>query len=398
VKAALRAVAPGAAVLLAAVGFMAVASDATVADTAGTYGLVVYGAGLALAWVFHRSRAFIVLGALALLDIAVLGEVDRSELLLAFGTMLLLLLGGLAVVRDRGVASRIGSLQVLGAGTLIAISVLVFADPARVASFAAQPTLLPLEAEIWPGYPRVTVVVALLTLLAASYGFYRYRGPVERALIWCVVLIMVAMHPQAGDSLSSLFLMASGLTLTIGLVETSYMMAYRDELTGLPGRRALMQYLDGIQGTYTIAMVDVDHFKKFNDKHGHDVGDQVLQLVASRLARAPGGAKAYRYGGEEFTLLLPGRNREEALPHLESVRESIADARFSLRSWTRPRKKPDSGGKKKGEAKQPRALSVTVSIGMADTTGKEVDPESILKKADKALYRAKKKGRNEVSK
>jgi GGDEF domain-containing protein len=401
VKSALRALAPGAGVLLAAVAFLLLASDSTVADAAGTYGLVVYGAGLALAWVFHRSRAFIVLGALALLDIAVLGEVDRSELLLAFGTMLLLLLGALAVVRDRGIASRVGALQVLGAGTLIAVSALIFADPARVASFAAQQTLLPLETEIWPGYPRVTVVVALLTLLAVSYGFYRYRGPVERALIWCVVLIMVAMHPEAGDALSALFLMASGLTLTIGLVETSYMMAYRDELTGLPGRRALMQYLDGIQGTYTIAMVDVDHFKKFNDKHGHDVGDQVLQLVASRLARASGGAKAYRYGGEEFTLLLPGRTREEALPHLETVRESIAEARFSLRSWTRPRKKPESGGgenKKKSEAKQPRGLSVTVSIGMADTTGKEADPESILKKADQALYRAKKKGRNQVSK
>ena len=77
-----------------------------------------------------------------------------------------------------------------------------------------------------------------------------------------------------------------------------------------------MQYLDGIKGLYTIAMVDVDHFKTFNDKHGHDVGDQVLQLVASRLARSPGGGRAYRYGGEEFTLIFPGRTREQALPHL----------------------------------------------------------------------------------
>jgi len=399
VKAAFRAVAPGAGVLLAAVVFMALASDRVVADTAGTYGLVVYGAGLALAWVFHRSRAFIALGALAVVDITLLGEVDRSELLIAFGTIVLLLLGVLAVLRDRGVASRVGSLQLLGAATLGAISVLVFADPERVAAFAAQPSLLPLEGEIWPGYPRITAVVAVLTLLAVSYGFYRHRGPVERSLIWCVVLLVVAMHPEAGLAGSSLFLMASGLTLTIGLVETSYVMAYRDELTGLPGRRALMQYLDGIQGTYTIAMVDVDHFKKFNDRHGHDVGDQVLQLVASRLGRAPGGAKAYRYGGEEFTLLFPGRTREEALPHLESVRESVADARFSLRSWKRPRKKPEAGGStKKSESKQSRALSVTVSIGMADTTGKDVDPESILKKADQALYRAKKKGRNQVSK
>jgi diguanylate cyclase (GGDEF)-like protein len=175
-------------------------------------------------------------------------------------------------------------------------------------------------------------------------------------------------------------------------------MAYRDDLTGLPGRRALTQYLDGIAGTYTIAMVDVDHFKKFNDRHGHDVGDQVLRIVASCLARAPGGGKAYRYGGEEFTLLYPGRTREEALPHLEKVRASIEGARFTLRSWKRPRKKPRGSPAAKAKSRKARTLSVTVSIGMADTTVSDATPESILKNADQALYRAKKRGRNRVAK
>jgi len=78
------------------------------------------------------------------------------------------------------------------------------------------------------------------------------------------------------------------------------------------------------------------------------------------------------------------------------VRASVEEARFSLRSWKRPRKKPEGGVKdKSGRA---RTLSVTVSIGMADTTGKDGTPAAILKKADQALYRAKKKGRNQVSK
>ncbi len=92
---------------------------------------------------------------------------------------------------------------------------------------------------------------------------------------------------------------------------------------------------------------------------------------AARLARASGGGRAYRYGGEEFT----------------------------LRSWRRPRKKPVDPGAWRGARKQgPKRLSVTVSIGVADSTGKDPSPEAVLKKADQALYRAKKAGRNRVVK
>jgi len=393
-----KALFPGGGVFLAAVVFWVRAGDAVVGTMAGTYGLVVYGAGLALAWVFHRSRAFMALSALALIDITVFGEAGRTALTVPMGTMVLGLLGVIAVIRDRGIASRVGSLQALGAGLVAAATAGFMADPERLARVAARPALLPLEVVVWPGYPRLTLAVAAFGALAVAYGCFRYRGPVERSLIWSVVLLLMAMHPAVSPGGASLFLVATGLAITLGVVETSYIMAYRDDLTGLPGRRALTQYLDGISGTYTIAMVDVDHFKRFNDKHGHDVGDQVLRIVASCLARAPGGGKAYRYGGEEFTLLYPGRTREEALPHLEKVRTSIEAAGFTLRSWKRPRKKPKGGGPAKAKSRNSRTLSVTVSIGMADTTASDATPESILKAADQALYRAKKKGRNRVAK
>ncbi|MDA0329579.1 MAG: hypothetical protein O2958_11290 [Gemmatimonadetes bacterium] len=247
--AAFKALFPGGAVLLGAAIYLWFETPDRVADAASTYGLVVYGAGLALAWVFHRSRAFVALAVLALVDIAVVGTPDRSSLILAFGTIVLGLFGALGLIRDRGVASRVGSFQLLGAGVLAAVAAFVFADPARVAAFAAEPQMLPLETMMWPGYPRITLAIATFAFLAVGYGFHRYRGPVERALVWCVVLLMVAMHPQVTEAASALFLMATGLTLTLGVVETSHRMAYRDDLTGLPGRRALMQYLDGIKGT-----------------------------------------------------------------------------------------------------------------------------------------------------
>ena len=176
-------------------------------------------------------------------------------------------------------------------------------------------------------------------------------------------------------------------------------MAYRDDLTGLPARRALMRDLDALGGLYSAAMVDVDHFKRFNDRHGHDVGDQVLRMVATQIGRVRGGGRAYRYGGEEFTLLFPGKAKKETLEHLEEVREWVADATFTLRHWRRPRKKPvDPGGWKFSDGAKAKRLSVTVSIGVADSAGAEVEPEEVLKKADRALYRAKKNGRNRVAK
>lgn len=101
--------------------------------------------------------------------------------------------------------------------------------------------------------------------------------------------------------------MSSQIMLILVVAHEAYQMAFRDELTGLPGRRALNERLQRLGRTYVIAMAGVDHFKRFHDTHGHDVGDQVLRLVASQLRQIGGGGKAYRYGGEELTLVFPGK-------------------------------------------------------------------------------------------
>ena len=87
-------------------------------------------------------------------------------------------------------------------------------------------------------------------------------------------------------------------------------------------------------------MCDVDHFKKFNDTYGHDAGDQVLRMVASKLSHVGGGGRTFRYGGEEFLVVFRGRSASEAKPFVESLRCSIADAGFVLRSPDRPARKP----------------------------------------------------------
>jgi diguanylate cyclase (GGDEF)-like protein len=112
-------------------------------------------------------------------------------------------------------------------------------------------------------------------------------------------------------------------------------MAYRDELTQLPSRRALNESLLKVGDSYTIAMVDVDHFKQFNDTYGHETGDQVLQMIASRLADVSGGGKAFRYGGEEFAVMFPNKLMDEAYPSLEALRKSVEKSTFKVRDIDR---------------------------------------------------------------
>lgn len=172
-------------------------------------------------------------------------------------------------------------------------------------------------------------------------------------------------------------------------------MAFRDDLTGLPSRRALNEQLPGLGNRYAIAMVDVDHFKRFNDTYGHDVGDQVLRMVGAKMMSVTGGGRPFRYGGEEFTVLFPGKTCKDAAPHLERLRQSIEDYRMNLRSGDRPAD-DERGRNKRAGSRGSDSVSVTVSIGVAEINNRFTDPHSVIKGADEALYKAKGKGRNQV--
>lgn len=232
----------------------------------------------------------------------------------------------------------------------------------------------------------------LIALTLTAYRGVRQHSAMDNGLFWALALMLYSLLNSHSHDVLSIFMASAILVLIVVVVEISYTMAFRDELTGLPGRRALNQTLMKLGGRYTIAMLDVDHFKKFNDRYGHDIGDEVLKMVASRMARVNGGGKPFRYGGEEFTIVFAGKNTEAALPHLEQLRESIADYPFTVRGPGRPRKKP--GEAKDGSSQQVR---ITVSIGAAEREGESRSTQDVIKNADKALYRAKKAGRNRVT-
>jgi len=213
------------------------------------------------------------------------------------------------------------------------------------------------------------------------------RTKVEEGLLWA----LVAMYLGLNDSVF-LYAGTAGLILVFAVLEHGYDIAFRDELTGLPGRRAFNNAMGQLGGTYAIAMCDVDHFKKFNDAYGHDVGDQVLKMVAAKLSQVGGGGRAFRYGGEEFLVVFRGRSAREAAPFAESLRRSIADKEFVVRAPDRPARKPRRA--KEPEPTNAPRVNITISIGIAERSKRHSTPELVLDAADAALYRAKEAGRN----
>lgn len=236
------------------------------------------------------------------------------------------------------------------------------------------------------------------------------RKPADGALFWSLVAFFLAVHFLRMTRVSAVYAATAACILAISIIENSYLLAYHDELTSLPSRRAFNDALLRLQDPYSIAVVDIDHFKRFNDTYGHDTGDQVLQLVATRLARVTGGGQAYRCGGEEFTILFPGKTVREVVDHLEELRAAIEASAFRMRGCDRRQvpRGPDRrnhhgrGRPSKGRAIRELAdgksstLSVTVSIGVATSKKEFPHPDLVLKAADQALYRAKANGRNQI--
>lgn len=191
-----------------------------------------------------------------------------------------------------------------------------------------------------------------------------------------------------------LFYTLALLLVIAAIIKESYKMAFVDTLTNIPARRALEIEFLKLTSKYAIAMADIDHFKKFNDTYGHDVGDDVLKLIAKELSEVKGGGKAFRYGGEEFTILFKNKTADEAYMFLEEVRENIAKRGFILRSDDRPKKEP----KRKKESSSKKSINLSISIGVATSSKATKNPMDILKLADNALYKAKENGRNCVIK
>jgi diguanylate cyclase (GGDEF)-like protein len=355
--------------------------------TAGPYAVLLTGVGMAV-W-FNRGRSFVLLASL-LLGWAVFHNLPGKPVFIAI-TLLVPLNALVAfVARERG--ARYGMafrwLILLAAEVLL----LIWLDSTSVAG--QEPAHWALRS---PPVPLVGRVMFAAAFAAAVWRAYLEPRPLQISNAAALVSFFVGAYWAERTGVFAAFLVGAGVMLIVALLQESHRLAFRDELTGLPGRRALDERLRTLGAGYAIAMVDVDHFKKFNDTHGHDIGDQVLKLVAGRLAQMGGGGIAYRYGGEEFCVLFPDGDLRGATRHLESMRGSIERYKMAVRGEDRPRNPDDAASLRLNKPAQ-KTLSVTVSIGVAQPGDALRTPSQVLKAADEALYRAKQGGRNRVSK
>lgn len=248
----------------------------------------------------------------------------------------------------------------------------------------------PLFEDTWFGVGLLVTYVPVLCFIVALYVLNPTLLQANWLVGWLTVLMVFLFFSVR--LISALAFSVYSFLLLIALLQEAFLLAYVDELTGIPGRKALEKQMLSLGRRYSIAMLDVDHFKKFNDTHGHDVGDQVLRMVAAKINQVTGGGKAYRYGGEEFTILFPGKTAEQTIPHLEAVRSTIAEYTMQLRDDHRP--KDDKEGKKHRAGQKNTGVNVTISLGVATKSDAQSSPEAVIKAADKALYSAKNAGRN----
>jgi two-component system, cell cycle response regulator len=168
-------------------------------------------------------------------------------------------------------------------------------------------------------------------------------------------------------------------------VQQSVAMAMLDSLTGLHNRRFLNNHLDQLVGqakerakSLAVVLLDIDHFKSINDTYGHDCGDEVLKEFAARLKTCVRTQDlACRYGGEEFIIVMPETSSWSAQVVAERMRRAVESKPFAIE-------------------KGARTINVTASLGLATMDTVEDTGESVIKRADQALYRAKREGRNRV--
>lgn len=261
--------------------------------------------------------------------------------------------------------------------------------------------------EIWPDLHEIWLPRADAPTILSTEGFYLFVG----VILFCLLLFFITREStRAGvffagvfsfvtlnwlqiPMISTVMMLGAGISLFTGAISSMLSMLYSDELTGLLNRKALNREMEVLKPGDILAMADIDKFKSLNDTHGHDTGDEVLKLVAAFMSDVTENGKAYRYGGEEFSLVFRKREANRVLDALQTLRKKIACYQIAIRNRSKRPKNNKSGASYRKKASPEKVIKTSVSMGVVVLREGE-SPFDALKRADAELYRAKQSGRN----
>jgi len=235
--------------------------------------------------------------------------------------------------------------------------------------------------------------IALISVSALTLLILVFKSAHNIYLLAIAFLATFAIADTSSLSIILFAILSSVLCLSHAII-SSRNMAFNDELTGIPGRRSLTQYAEELSSQYAVVMIDIDFFKRFNDKYGHDSGDDVIKLVASKIAKTGNRGRAFRYGGEEFTLVFDGKVIDDVRETIEDLRVQLESYPMAIRVQRRPQKSASDSRNRRHVPIKQDIVKVTCSFGIAESKLGSGDFKAAIKRADSALYKAKKGGRN----
>lgn len=362
---------------------------------------IIFIIGMGLSWMFHHSREFNLFLLFGIIYIVLNKYIWTAGLKVDFQLTYLLLASLIPInyllnflLKERGILNRHGMKRIIILAVQLYCIIWLLEHPIPAVKEFITLTFFKYNMFKLTAITQPILIAIVITALVILIRLLQTPSTLTAGIIVSLIAITTAVHFYQQPQLATLFVLLAGLLIIISITSNAYTLAYLDELTNLPSRRALTQNITTLGKHYSIAMVDVDHFKKFNDKYGHDIGDQVLKKLASQLRQVRGG-KAFRYGGEEFTVLFPNKNLHEANVFCNELCNNVANSPFMLRDKKRPKKnQQDKNNKLKESAAKP--LTITISIGLAERSEQFTTADEVIKQADKALYNAKKNGRNQV--
>lgn len=252
---------------------------------------------------------------------------------------------------------------------------------------------LPMIDTSWTAVPQAALIVFAVALVLQSMRFALHHDPLDGGSIWALVAVFMAYHGIGYGWQATNFFATAGFILYISLLQSIYRQTYRDELTGIPGPVAYEAAVAQLGRTFSIAVIGIDQLKQYANTYGKPVGEQILKLMAPKIAASCEDGQVFRTSGEELTVVFHGLSTTETLIALEALRKMVDATHLLLRGqdcvWE------DQRGTRKAGSRD-RDLPITLSIGVAEKVTDAATLSLVIKSAYRALYEAKGAGGNVV--